>query len=192
MTSEEELRRVTIGEPELHDAPITLTDYDPAWPELFAREQARIRSALGRRALLVEHAGSTSVPGLAAKPIIDLQVSVTELDTAELERRLSPLGYRYVPFPDLALAAEYPFFGRPADGPRTHHIHACIAGGAQEHRHLAFRDYLRAHPDEAAAYATLKRDLATRFREDREGYIAGKDEYVKALEQRALAWAAAA
>jgi GrpB-like predicted nucleotidyltransferase (UPF0157 family) len=78
MTSEEELRRVTIGEPELHDAPITLTDYDPAWPELFAREQARIRSALGRRALLVEHAGSTSVPGLAAKPIIDIVLAVPD------------------------------------------------------------------------------------------------------------------
>jgi GrpB-like predicted nucleotidyltransferase (UPF0157 family) len=169
---------------------IRVVDADPRWPEVFEAEATRVRHALGTLCTRIDHTGSTSVPGLAAKPIIDLQVSVTRLDVGELERRLAPLGYIHVPFPDLALAAEYPFFGHPAEGPRTHHIHACIAGGEQERRHLVFRDYLIAHADEADAYAAFKRDLAARFREDKQGYIAGKDAFVKALEQRALAWAA--
>ena len=167
-----------------------MVDADPGWASAFEAEAARVRDgSRARSARASTTRGSTSVPGLAAKPVLDLQVSVTDLDIPELERRLAPLGYVHVAVPDDALTAEYPFFCRPARGTRTHHIHACRAGGDQEMRHLALRDYLIAHPDEAAAYADLKRDLATRFREDRQAYIDGKDAFVKELEARAVAWA---
>jgi UDP:flavonoid glycosyltransferase YjiC (YdhE family)/GrpB-like predicted nucleotidyltransferase (UPF0157 family) len=170
-------------------AGIRVVDHDPGWAAEFEREAARVRAVLaGLPVTRVDHTGSTAVPGLAAKPIIDLQVSVTGLDALELARRLEPLGYRYVPYPELP---DYPFYGHPADPPRRHHIHACEAGGDQERRHLAFRDYLRAHPAEADAYATLKRDLAASTRGNREAYIAGKDAFVRALDARASAWASA-
>jgi GrpB-like predicted nucleotidyltransferase (UPF0157 family) len=86
---------------------------------------------------------------------------------------------------------DYHFFGRPAERPRTHHVHVCEAGSEHERRHLAVRDFLRAHPDEAASYAELKRALAARHPQDRLGYIAGKDQYVSDLEALALRWVAA-
>ena len=167
---------------------VRVDEPDPGWAAAFEAEAARVREALGSLALRIEHSGSTAVPGLPAKPVIDIQVSVAEIDVPELQRRLSPLGYVHVPYPDLV--DEYPFFGRPIPGVHTHHIHACVAGGHQEHRHLAVRDYLRAHPSEAEAYGALKRRLAARHREDRDAYIDGKDAYVRSLEARALAWAA--
>ena len=183
-TAAAEIERWAIGH-------VRVVDADPGWATAFETEAARVREALGPLCTRVDHTGSTSVPGLAAKPVLDLQVSVTDLDIAELERLLAPLGYVHIAVPDDALTAEYPFFCRPSRGTRTHHIHACRAGGDQEMRHLALRDYLIARPDEAAAYAALKRDLATRFREDRQAYIDGKDAFVKELEARAVAWAAA-
>jgi GrpB-like predicted nucleotidyltransferase (UPF0157 family) len=158
MTSEEELRRVTIGEPELHDAPITLADYDPAWPRLFAREEVRIRSALGDRALLVEHAGSTSVPDLAAKPIIDIVLAVA--DSAD-ER-----GY----VPDLETAGyvlrirepdwhEHRMFRRRDPAVQ---VHVFTAGSPEINRMLAFRDRLRTVPEDRKRYEAAKRELAAR------------------------------
>ena len=95
---------------------VRVVDADPGWADAFEAEAARVREALGALCTRVDHTGSTSVPGLAAKPILDLQVSVTDLDVTELERRLAPLGYVHVRVPDDALVAEYPFFGRPARG----------------------------------------------------------------------------
>jgi GrpB-like predicted nucleotidyltransferase (UPF0157 family) len=122
------------------------------------------------------------VPGLAAKAIIDLMVSAAD---AEQEDAYAPvleeLGYLHAPSPG------FHFFARPHARPRTHHIHVCTAGSDFERRHLAACDYLRAHPDEAAAYAALKREVAERAPQDRIAYIEGKDAYVQALEARALA-----
>lgn len=136
----------------------------------------------------IEHVGSTAVPGLATKPILDLQLSVAGLVPREpyLEP-LTRLGYLFVENPDFP---ELLFFGRPAARPRTHHLHVCRAGSDDERRHLAVRDHLRAHPDEAAAYEALKREVVARHPEDRLAYMAGKDAYVQALEARALRWRA--
>jgi GrpB-like predicted nucleotidyltransferase (UPF0157 family) len=134
----------------------------------------------------LEHVGSTSVPGLAAKPIVDLQVSVTALEPRDAYvAPLEALGYLFVPFPD---SPEYHFFGRPPERPRTHHLHVCLAGSDEELRHLAVRDYLRADRGEAERYGAIKRELARRRPEDRLAYMDGKDAYVKALERRALDW----
>ena len=102
---------------------------------------------------------------------------------------LEGLGYLFAPDP---ASPDFHFFGLPAARPRTHHLHVCAAGSEDERRHLAVRDYLRAHPDEVAAYAELKRRLVARAPGDRLAYIEGKDAYVAALERRALAWAAGA
>jgi GrpB-like predicted nucleotidyltransferase (UPF0157 family) len=169
------------------DPAICIVDYDPDWPARARRELRRIGHALGFVAARLEHVGSTAVPGLASKPILDLQLSVAAVEPRDayvgpLER----LGYLFVPAPE---APDYHFFARPPERPRSHHLHVCEAGSEHEHRHLAMRDYLRAHGDEAASYEALKRDVAARHPADRLAYIEGKDEFVTALEARALRWA---
>jgi GrpB-like predicted nucleotidyltransferase (UPF0157 family) len=165
---------------------VVVVDPDPAWPSVFADESARLHEALGDLVVRIEHHGFTSVPGLAAKPIIDIQVTVARLDVDEIARRLEGIGYAHVPWP--GDADGYPFFAKPPEGFRTHHVHACLPGSLEESRHLVFRDYLRAHPEEADAYAQLKRELIERHGGERQGYVDGKDAYVKALQERAVAW----
>ena len=168
------------------DPAVRIVDHDPAWAERAREELCRIGDAIGPAAVRLEHVGSTAVPGLAAKPIIDLQVSVADVgDRAAYLPPLERLGYLFAPAPE---SPDFHFFGRPPERPRTHHVHVCQSGSDQEHRHLAVRDYLRTHPEEAAAYATHKRDVVARHPEDRLAYIAGKHEHVVALERRALAW----
>ena len=170
------------------DPAIRIVDHDPAWAGRAREELRRIGDALGPAAVRLEHVGSTAVPGLAAKPILDLQVSVADVaDRDVYVPVLERLGYLFAPAPE---SPDLHFFGRPRERPRTHHVHVCQAAGAQEHRHLAVRDFLRAHPDEAAAYEAVKRAVAARGPEDRLAYIAGKHDHVVALERRALAWAA--
>jgi GrpB-like predicted nucleotidyltransferase (UPF0157 family) len=124
--------------------------------------------------------GSTSVPGLAAKPVIDIQVSVD----AMLPRRryidpLVGLGYEFVLDP---VDAEHEYLRREVDGVRTHQIHVCAAGSAWERRHLAFRDHLRTHPEDAAAYAELKRRLVAEHPNDVMTYVDGKTTFIRGIE----------
>lgn len=138
---------------------IIIREYDANWPVLFEDEARRLRTALGAVALRIEHVGSTSVPGFAARPVIDIQVSVASLvPHGRYLETMAGLGYRHVALVDFDLV--YPFFHKPTEWPSTHHVHLCDAGGEQERRHLAFRDYLRAHPKVAREYEALKRDLA--------------------------------
>ena len=169
-----------------YDPAIRIVEYDPSWQEMFEREAAAIRGALGPVAVRVDHVGSTSVPGLSAKPIIDIDVSVSDIAMVDSYRGpLEGIGYLFVPDPDFP---DFHFFGKPAARPRTYHIHVCETGSLHEGRQLAVRDYLRTHPEEATAYGAVKQAIAERHAGDRLGYIAGKDFYVKALERRALAW----
>ena len=194
MAAEEPRRTPAAGAPERHpslddrfDPAVRIVAYDGAWPVLAEQELRRIADALGDVADRLEHVGSTAVPGLAAKPIIDLQVSVDAMEPREryvvpLER----LGYLFAPTPE---SPEHHFFGRPPERPRTHHVHVCRTGSAHEFRHVAVRDFLRGHPGEAARYAALKREVAARHPQDRLAYIEGKDAYLASLERRALTWA---
>lgn len=166
------------------DPAVRIVDYDPAWPEMAVAEMARIEAGLGDLAVRVDHVGSTAVPGMAAKPIVDLQLAVAEIRPTEpFARPLEGLGYLFAPDPD---SPDLHFFGKPAERPRTFHLHVCVAGSNHERRHLALRDHLRAHPDEALRYAEVKRELVARRPGDRLAYIEGKAGYVAALEQRAL------
>lgn len=166
-----------------------LVPYDPNWPALFETEAVRLRAALGSLALRIDHHGSTAVPGLAAKPVIDIQVSVARLNPlARYAMPLETLGYVHVPHPDDACC---PFFHRPSQWPHTHHVHVVQAGGGEERRTLAFRDYLRQHDDAAQEYAQLKRQLMATLnpRDDqaREAYAVGKTAFVERIITLALA-----
>ena len=136
--------------------------------------------------LAVEHVGSTAVPGLAAKPIIDILVRLRSLqDAAGVIPPLEGLGYEYLPEREIE-TPERRFLARPKTKPRTHHIHMVEVGSDFSERHLLFRDYLRAHPDAAREYEDLKRALAAQFRENREAYTEGKTPFVRRIEEIAL------
>jgi GrpB-like predicted nucleotidyltransferase (UPF0157 family) len=175
---------------ERFDPAVRIVEYDPGWPGMAEAEIARIAAAMGEAVVRIAHVGSTAVPGLAAKPIVDLQLSVADVDARSLYvEPLEGLGYLFAPDP---ASPDFHFFGLPAARPRTHHLHVCAAGSEDERRHLAVRDYLRAHPEEVVAYAELKRRLVASTPGDRLAYIEGKEEYVAELERRALAWAGSA
>lgn len=165
---------------------IELVPSDPDWPRLFDAEAARLRAIIPADLLLdIDHIGSTAVPGMPAKPIIDIQATVTDLEAART-RLVDPLeaaGYTFrADNPD----TDRLFFvkGLPPSAPRrTHHLHIMEAGpGAL--RHVAFRDILRDQPDVARRYAALKRDLAARFRHDRKAYTEAKGQFIEAALER--------
>lgn len=170
------------GEPQ----PVVILEYDPAWPALFEQEKQRLLTLLPVCGLVVEHIGSTAVPGLAAKPIIDIMIGVPRL--AEDLHCLAPLervGYRYVPEFEQQMPYRRYFDRRGEDGRVGYHLHMVEPTHEFWPRHLLFRDYLREHAGAAAEYARLKRELAARFGCDRESYTDAKSEFVRGIEQRA-------
>ena len=174
---------------ERFDPAIRIVDHDPQWPLLAQEELRRVADALGDSAVRLEHVGSTSVPGLGAKPIIDMQVSVVDIERVDdYVGPLEALGYLFAPDPAFP---DYHYFAKPHARPRSHHLHVCQAASHQELRHVAVRDFLRAHPDEAARYEELKRTLVREHPEDRLAYVAGKDGHMIEIEARALRWATA-
>jgi GrpB-like predicted nucleotidyltransferase (UPF0157 family) len=149
---------------------------------MFEVEAARIRAALGDVAVRVDHVGSTAVPGLAAKPIIDIQVSVDAMVPRDrFAGPLTELGYTLVADPT---DVEHEFLRRDVDGVRTHQIHVCPAGSEWELRHLRFRDQLRAHPEDADRYEDLKRRLADEHPNDVFTYVEGKTSFIREIETR--------
>jgi GrpB-like predicted nucleotidyltransferase (UPF0157 family) len=168
---------------------LEIKPYDPRWVADFEQERARLAEAFGTLAVRIEHNGSTSVPGLSAKPVIDIQISVRRLRPIDLyEGRLAELGYVHVPDADDAFA---PFFHRPETWPHTHHIHVVAAEGEEERKTLAFRDYLRHHDAVAREYEALKKDLARRYSsshfETRQAYAEAKGDFIKRITRQALA-----
>jgi len=146
--------------------------YDPTWPLRYQRERDRIAAALGENAVAIEHVGGTAVPGLPAKPVIDIMVGVPDIERAgQAVAGLINLGYQYVPELESQLP-ERRYFRRGT--PETHHVHMVAVSSDFWEEHLLFRDYLRTHPQAAEEYGKLKRGLASRFRFDRDAYRAGK------------------
>lgn len=160
--------------PGLAHGTVRLAEWTPRWAELFAEEAARLRVALGDLAIAIEHYGSTSVPGLVAKPLLDILVGGREAtDAAPYLAALAPLGYDYAPH---AGVPEHLVFGRATA--RTHLIHVVRYGGGAWHRALAFRDALRADAGLRDSYAALKRDLAQCHGAERSRYTAAKSAFV--------------
>ena len=165
---------------------VEVVPYCPDWPSLYQAEAEALHHALGEEVLSIHHFGSTSIPGISAKPVIDILVIVRNIDVIDgMNPRLAAIGYHAV--------GEYGipgrrFFYKGSDDVRSHHLHIYQSGNPHILRHLVFRDYLRTHPAPARNYARLKEELARRFPEDMDQYIAGKNDFVKAHEQIALDW----
>jgi len=180
--TDEEIRSVTVGELPEHNSTIHLSEYHPEWPRLFAREAARIRAALGEEALAVEHVGSTSVPGLAAKPIIDIDLVVADSsDEGAYVPQLEAAGY--------VLRIREPdwFEHRLFKGPDTNvNVHTFSEGCEEVNRMLAFRDWLRDHDDDRDLYLAKKRELAAREWRFVQNYADAKSEVIREINVRAF------
>jgi GrpB-like predicted nucleotidyltransferase (UPF0157 family) len=186
-TLQEKIARVTREE-------VKIVPYDPRWPELFLQEKEHLLRCLPNELIgSVEHYGSTAVPGLPAKPIVDMLVELTDMESAR--RRIPPIleaqGYDYFWRPTFGddVPPFYPWFIKrdPLTGIRTHHVHMVTTGPefAPHWEALLFRDYLIAHPDVAREYAELKMRLAAEYPNDREAYTAAKGGFVARVTEQA-------
>lgn len=157
---------------------VQIVPYDPAWERLFAAERRRIDAAIGQRVLAIEHVGSTAVPGLSAKPIIDIAIGLGSLDDVPAcVAPLTELGYQYKGEHGLP---ERHYFTRGTPG-RTHHLHMMVVGEYQWSTLVPFRDHLRRNPETLSQYQQLKEELAARFPHDRAAYTDGKAEFIQAI-----------
>src|ERR671932_1017165 len=168
---------------------VEVVPHDPRWRDAFEAEAKHVADALGENVVAVHHIGSTAIPDIYAKPVVDLLVEVR--DITEVDGRSSAmesLGYEVM--------GEYGIPGRryfrkdSREGIRTHNIHAFEAGSAEVERHLAFRDYMIAHPGDAQRYSELKRRLAEEHPQSMDRYIDGKDGFIKEMDRRAARWRA--
>ncbi|HEX6941306.1 MAG TPA: GrpB family protein [Gemmatimonadaceae bacterium] len=166
------------------EAPVEIAPYDPTWPQLFDEEAERLRQSLAAWLVgAIEHIGSTAVPGLAAKPVIDIMAGVTSLEESRYAiGAAQAMGYCYAPYQ----AEIEHWFCKPSFAFRTHHLHLIPVGSPQWIRPIAFRNYLRAHSEVAAEYESLKRRLALEHRLDREAYTAAKRPFIDRITSLAL------
>jgi GrpB-like predicted nucleotidyltransferase (UPF0157 family) len=169
-------------------ARVAIVEYDPRWPGLFEAERARLAGALAPYALAIEHIGSTAVPGLASKPTIDMAVGLARLwDAPRCIERMERLGYEYLAkFENVTPERRYFRKGRTDLDQASHQVHMTEIGSDFWDRDILFRDWLRGHPQDAAAYAALKRELASTHGADREGYTEAKTPFVRAIQAQAL------
>lgn len=159
--------------------PVIIEPYDPSWPEKFAAERRVLEAVLARwLSGPIEHVGSTAVPGLAAKPIIDIMAAVRDLPSSRPAiEALMGHGYCYSDYkPDVMH-----WFCKPSELERTHHLHLVPFGSALWHERLAFRDRLRRDDAARDAYSRLKLELASRYRNDREAYTEAKSDFVQSI-----------
>ena len=161
--------------------PVVLLDYQASWPLQFSRAAAELASAFGADPVGIEHIGSTAVPGLCAKPVLDIMLGVPALVAITCRTRdLEALGYRYRP----AYEAELPerrYFVRPEGGLARIHLHGLVQGGSLWLKHLAFRDALRHGPELSQAYAALKTRLAAQHCDDKAAYTQAKAPFIEGV-----------
>ena len=160
--------------------------HDPAWRETFEAEAATLRSVLGDEAVAVHHIGSTSIRGLAAKPIIDVLVEVQQIE--KVDSLNEPMAEKaYEAWGEHGIPCRR-FFTKNLGPERRYNVHIFQAGTAEVERHLVFRDYLIQNPETARAYGDLKKNLAEKFPADIESYMDGKNTFIKQTESEALSW----
>jgi len=167
---------------------VKVVPYDSSWRAKFAEEELVLRRVLGEEVQEAHHIGSTAIPGMWAKPIIDILVIVRDIEKVDrLNHSMSAVGYQAMG--EFGIQGRR-FFIKGGDH-RTHHVHVFQKGSAHIRRHLDFRDFMIVHPKEAASYADLKRSLATRFGSDIDSYCRGKELFIVEIEAKAAIWAAA-
>lgn len=163
---------------------VEVVPHDPAWRSQFEVEAAAIVAVLGANLVTIHHIGSTAIPDIYAKPIIDLLPEVQDIQQVDQHTDgMQRLGYE--PMGEYGIPGRRFFRKDNAVGDRTHHVHVFQVGSPEIRRHLAFRDYLIAHPQEAQAYSQLKQHLAQQHPHDIEAYMDGKDGWIRAIDQRA-------
>lgn len=157
---------------------VLIENYDPSWPALFTVLCSKLSATLGDLAASIEHVGSTAVPGLAAKPILDIDVLLRSAEDLPLAiEKLTSLGYCHQG--DLGISGREAFTTPPTATP--HHLYICLPDSLAFRRHILFRDYLRVHPADAQAYADLKRRLASQFVDDRVAYTEAKTDFIRSI-----------
>jgi GrpB-like predicted nucleotidyltransferase (UPF0157 family) len=163
---------------------VEVVPHDPNWENEFTIESARVVAALGENLIAIHHIGSTSIATIQAKPIIDMLVEVSSIDRVDdRNSHMQALGYECMG--EFGISGRRFFRKDNAAGIRTHHLHTFEANSAQVKRHLAFRDYLNAHPETARAYSELKQQLAKQYPTDIEGYMDGKAAFIHAIDLQA-------
>jgi len=166
---------------------VEVVPHNPQWRDAFEAEAKHVAAALGENVVAIHHIGSTAIPNIYAKPVVDLLVEVRDITEADGQSSaMESLGYEVM--------GEYGIPGRRyfrkdnQEGIRTHNIHAFEAGSAEVERHLAFRDYMIAHPVDAQRYSELKRKLAEKHPQSMDGYMDGKDGFIKEIDRKAAQW----
>ncbi|WP_339236761.1 GrpB family protein [Paenibacillus sp. FSL R5-0517] len=162
-----------------------IAKYDPAWRDLFLETGSKLRAALGEKAVRIDHVGSTSIAGMDAKPIIDIQISVSNVENLlDYKREIESVGFVF--------RAENPDqtkrYFREEPGSRRIHVHVRQAGSFSEQMTLLFRDYLREHPEDCLEYAEEKHRLMSLYKDQRPKYVEGKAPTVWSILQRAHIW----
>jgi len=165
---------------------VEVVPYNPAWPFLFEAEAELLSVIFGAELVHIHHIGSTSIPGLQAKPIIDMLAEVRDIEKIDsLNSDMIAVGY--TPKGEYGIPGRRYFF-KGSEEKHSHHLHAFQSGNTEVARHLLFRDYLRSHQQEVRQYASLKVSLAARFPGDIEAYMQGKDAFIKETDRLAALW----
>ena len=165
---------------------IEVVPYDPQWPRLFQVEAARLAAVFGEELVAVRHMGSTAVPGMWAKPVIDIMPIVSDIERIDSYNDLM-VSLGYLPKGEYGIPGRR-FFNLDSGNRRLFNVHVYQIGNPEIPRHLDFIEYLQVHPEDAAAYAELKRSLADRFSDDIDSYVTGKTDLVREIEQKVARW----
>ncbi|MEO1005130.1 MAG: GrpB family protein [Cyanobacteria bacterium J06638_38] len=166
---------------------VEVVPHNPQWKTDFNTESRLIRAILANNLVQIHHIGSTAIPHIYAKPVIDFLVEVKDINlVTERTSEMEQLGYEAMG--EFGLVGRRYFRKENPPGIRTHHVHIYEANSPEITRHLAFRDYMIAHPKDAEQYSKLKQELAIKYPQDIEGYMDGKDQFVKEMEQKAINW----
>ncbi|YAF97264.1 MAG: GrpB family protein [Nodularia sp. CChRGM 3473] len=166
---------------------VEVIPHNPNWQNIFAIESKQIALAFKENVIAVHHIGSTAIPQIYAKPIIDILVEVKDITQVD-EQSLAIQALGYEVMGEYGIPNRRFFRKHNEAGMRTHHIHTFKVGSAHIKRHLAFRDYMISHSEDAQKYSDLKRELANKYSDDIEGYMDGKDGFIKDIESKALEW----
>ena len=166
---------------------VEVIKHNPKWQEMFKAESNQIAEALSKNVVAIHHIGSTAIPYIYAKPIIDLLVEVKDIVKVDKQNKLmEALGYQVMG--EFGIPGRRFFWKENQEGIRTHHTHIFTVGSDQVERHLAFRDYMIAHPEDAQNYSELKRRLAREYPTNIDSYMDGKDNFIREIDQKAAQW----
>ncbi len=162
---------------------VKLCKYDNRWAQLFEEEKERLRKLLGKEIVGIVHVGSTSIPGLCAKPIIDIMIVVKDIASIDMLKKI--LGANNYEYRENASSDERVFFAKGPHERRTHYLHVVEFGSNEWNSLISFRDYLREHDDVRAEYELLKKSLYKKYADNRDKYTVAKDDFIKSILKQA-------